>query len=105
MNPMNAQSYDIAIFGGGPVGTALALLVAARSATPERVLVLDRQTEAQSQADPRVIALSAGSLQLLERVAPIAELQAAPITRITLASRAFQPPTGAARLAGIDLAC
>ncbi len=79
---MNAQSYDIAIFGGGPVGTALALLVAARSATPERVLVLDRQTEAQSQADPRVIALSAGSLQLLERVAPIAELQAAPITRI-----------------------
>ena len=79
---MSAFPYDIAIFGGGPVGTALALWTAATTARPERLLVLDRQSEAQARTDPRVIALSAGSLQLLARVAPMDELAAAPITRI-----------------------
>ena len=79
---MSALPYDIAIFGGGPVGTALALWTAATTARPERLLVLDRQSEAQARTDPRVIALSAGSLQLLARVAPMDELAAAPITRI-----------------------
>ncbi len=79
---MNDTPIDLAIIGGGPVGTALALLVAARSAHPERIVVIDRQTEAAAQADPRVIALSEGSLQILARVAPIREMAAAPITRI-----------------------
>lgn len=79
---MDAPPYDIAIFGGGPVGTTLALLLAARHADAARIIVIDRQTEAAARSDPRVIALSAGSLQILERVAPVAELDAAPIRRI-----------------------
>lgn len=79
---MTPAPYDLAIFGGGPVGSALALWTAAQTTRPERLLVLDRQSEAQAQTDPRVIALSAGSLQLLARVAPMDELVAAPITRI-----------------------
>ena len=39
---MSAFPYDIAIFGGGPVGTALALWTAATTARPERLLVLDQ---------------------------------------------------------------
>ncbi len=37
---MNQTVYDIAILGAGPVGQALALLLARASAHPERIVLL-----------------------------------------------------------------
>lgn len=59
-------SIDIAIVGGGPVGLALAtrLLVA----TPWRVALIDAATPARALRDPRAIALSHGSRELLAQI-------------------------------------
>ena len=63
---MNA--IDITICGAGPVGLTLAALLMQRGVPPERLLLLDAKTAEQSVADPRSIALSFGSRQILERV-------------------------------------
>jgi 2-octaprenyl-6-methoxyphenol hydroxylase len=75
--------YDIAISGAGPVGSALALLLAERAPHPERIAVLARgitakggeaketgQTRpaARRTADPRTLALNHGSRMLLEKI-------------------------------------
>ena len=56
---------DIVIIGAGPVGMTLALALAA---SPLRVLLLDRQAGGAWASDPRALALSHGSRQLLERL-------------------------------------
>jgi 2-octaprenyl-6-methoxyphenol hydroxylase len=56
----------IAICGAGPVGMALALLLARRGVTG--ITLLDARTIDQAVADPRSVALSWGSRQLLEEV-------------------------------------
>lgn len=68
MTAMTSGSVDIAICGAGPVGLTLAALLIQRGMAPDRLLLLDAKTAEQSAADPRSIALSFGSRQLLERV-------------------------------------
>lgn len=62
------RSVDITICGAGPVGLTLAALLLQRGVSPEKLLLLDAKTAEQSAADPRSIALSYGSRQILERV-------------------------------------
>lgn len=67
---MNQTVYDIAILGAGPVGQALALLLA-RSAPAPRIALLAGQAlaaQAMPAADPRVLAMNHGSRVLLEHL-------------------------------------
>ncbi|MES2771605.1 MAG: FAD-dependent monooxygenase [Pseudomonadota bacterium] len=60
--------FDIAIIGAGPVGMSLALALAGSA---YRVCLIDRQSQASlctPTADTRVLALSAGSRQLLSQL-------------------------------------
>jgi 2-octaprenyl-6-methoxyphenol hydroxylase len=65
---MTVQDFDIAICGAGPVGMALALLLAARGSNPARIALIDAKTPEQAGIDPRSIALSYGSRQILQEV-------------------------------------
>jgi 2-octaprenyl-6-methoxyphenol hydroxylase len=66
MEPREASS--IAVVGAGPAGLALALL-AAQSLPRARITLHDaRPLEQDVSADPRTLALSLGSVQLLERL-------------------------------------
>lgn len=60
------KTYQIAICGAGPVGMVLALLLARRGVTS--IALLDARSVEQSVADPRSVALSWGSRQLLDDV-------------------------------------
>jgi len=62
------QDVDIAICGGGPVGLALAAMLAARGMPAARIALVDGKTVAQAASDPRAIAVSWGSRQLLEEL-------------------------------------
>ena len=66
MTQAEPEVRDIAIVGGGPVGLALAcqLLLA----TDWRITLIDAATPARAARDPRAIALSHGSRQLLEQI-------------------------------------
>lgn len=57
---------DIAIVGSGPVGLALAGQLL--RTTPWRITLIDAATPARAARDPRAIALSHGSRQLLEQI-------------------------------------
>lgn len=61
---MNAHC-DIAIIGGGPVGAAL--MLALRNSGLQ-VVMLEARAMEQVNADPRALALSSGSRQLLEKL-------------------------------------
>lgn len=78
-------SYDVAIFGAGPVGLTLAFLLARTSTA--RVVIVDRYAPERALADPRAIALSAGSLQLLSRVIDCSTLTMAPIRTVHVSQR------------------
>jgi 2-octaprenyl-6-methoxyphenol hydroxylase len=100
---MNESSpLKLAVIGAGPVGLALALH--ASEALPEAEVTLfdARPADKDVSADPRTLALSLGSVQLLERVGawrpeaaqPIAEVhvsQQAPALAAALASRLGEP--------------
>jgi len=59
---------DIAICGAGPVGLALALLLTQQGVAAERIALVDAKSAEQAVADPRSIALSYGSRQILEQL-------------------------------------
>ena len=61
-------SADVAICGGGPVGLALAALLARRGMPADRIAVLDARPLSVARIDPRAIALSAGSARLLQEI-------------------------------------
>ncbi|HZX25984.1 MAG TPA: UbiH/UbiF/VisC/COQ6 family ubiquinone biosynthesis hydroxylase [Telluria sp.] len=61
-----ATDYDVAICGAGPVGMALAVLLARRGMPAARIALIDAKTVAQAAHDPRSIAVSWGSRLLLE---------------------------------------
>lgn len=67
---MQAQDVDVAILGGGPTGSALALLLARLTAHPERIALLQADSASQyghtPELDPRVLAVNHGSRVLLE---------------------------------------
>ena len=60
--------FDIAIAGGGPVGLALAGMLLARGVDARRITIIDAKTLSEITRDPRAIALSQGSRQLLEQI-------------------------------------
>jgi 2-octaprenyl-6-methoxyphenol hydroxylase len=60
--------FDIAICGAGPVGLALTLLLVKRGIKAERIVLIDAKALDQAALDPRSIALSYGSRQILEDV-------------------------------------
>lgn len=64
--PEDAEPRDIAIVGGGPVGLALAARLLRTTAW--RLTLIDAATPARAARDPRAIALSHGSRQLLEQI-------------------------------------
>lgn len=66
MNSEEPLTYDIAIIGGGPVGSALAL---ALKHSQLRVCVLEARPEGATVTDARALALSYGSRLLLEKLA------------------------------------
>lgn len=67
---MQVQDVDVAILGGGPTGSALALLLARLTAHPERIALLQADSASQyghiPELDPRVLAVNHGSRVLLE---------------------------------------
>ncbi len=67
---MQPQDFNLAILGGGPVGSALALLLARLAPHPARIALLQAETASQyghrPELDPRVLAVNHGSRVLLE---------------------------------------
>lgn len=80
--------FDIAICGAGPVGLALAALLVKSGKMPARIALIDAKTIAHSSQDPRSIALSYGSRQILESIGawPIAATQ---INQIHVSRRGY----------------
>jgi len=66
--PGAALHYDIAICGAGPAGMALAALLVKRGVPAARIALIDAKTLAQASNDPRSLALSWGSRQILEEI-------------------------------------
>jgi 2-octaprenyl-6-methoxyphenol hydroxylase len=97
----------LAVIGGGPVGLALALL--ARARCPQwSVSVFDARDGAKDvSGDPRTLALSLGSVQVLERLGAWPAAQAAPILQVHVsqAPPTLQTPLGepVVRLRAADL--
>ncbi|NYT35645.1 monooxygenase [Allopusillimonas soli] len=89
---MKPHTFDIVISGAGPVGSALALMLARRAAEPQRIAVVGRALSTNSAAaqqgrpDPRTLALNHGSRSLLEQLGawPVA---AADITTVHVSQR------------------
>jgi 2-octaprenyl-6-methoxyphenol hydroxylase len=65
---MTASTVDIAICGAGPVGMALAALLARRGMAGERIALIDAKSLGAAMTDPRSIAISYGSRLLLEEI-------------------------------------
>jgi 2-octaprenyl-6-methoxyphenol hydroxylase len=83
---MTTNDFDIAICGAGPVGMVLASLLARRGMPGARIALLDAKTLEQAQADPRSLALSYGSAQLLAQI-DAWPLPATPIHQIHVSRR------------------
>ena len=60
--------YDIAICGAGPAGMALAALLVKRGVNAARIVLVDAKPLEQAMRDPRTLALSYGSRQILEQI-------------------------------------
>jgi 2-octaprenyl-6-methoxyphenol hydroxylase len=71
---MESPDYDIAITGAGPVGSALALLLAKKAPNPGRIALIGKQFAGQPHigsdraVDPRALALNHGSRVVLEQL-------------------------------------
>lgn len=84
------QSIQIAVVGAGPVGLALALQ-AARSLPDARITVFDaRPVDKDVSGDARTLALSLGSVQLLQRLGAWPQGAAQPIREVHVSQ---MPPT------------
>lgn len=65
---MATTDFDIAICGAGPVGLTLALLLVRQGASASRIALIDAKPMEQVSTDPRSLALSYGSKQILEDI-------------------------------------
>ncbi|MCS0707496.1 FAD-dependent monooxygenase [Massilia aurea] len=85
---MTNQTYDVdvAICGAGPVGLALAGFLVRRGIPGARIALIDGKSLGQAISDPRSIALSWGSAQLLQEVGAW-PLAATPIHEIHVSRR------------------
>ena len=99
---MNPSTLNLAVIGAGPVGLALALH-AARALPQAQVTLFDaRPADKDVSGDPRALALSLGSVQILERLGawradlaqPILEVHVsqAPPSTTALLGRLFGEP-------------
>jgi 2-octaprenyl-6-methoxyphenol hydroxylase len=68
MMEQHKDNVDVAICGAGPVGLALAALLARRGIEGGRIALIDARALGQAISDPRSIALAWGSRQLLEEI-------------------------------------
>lgn len=66
MSSTTLPNIDVGICGAGPVGMALAVMLAKRGIAPERIALIDGKPLEAAVADPRSIAVSWGSRLLLE---------------------------------------
>jgi 2-octaprenyl-6-methoxyphenol hydroxylase len=91
MNEVGTRApLQIAVIGAGPVGLALALQ-AARSLPTASITVFDaRPADKDVSGDPRTLALSLGSVQLLERLGAWRPELAQPILEVHVSQ---QPPS------------
>lgn len=95
--PPPAPTTRLAVVGAGPVGLALALL-AARQWPQAQITVFDaRDAGHDVSADPRTLALSLGSVQLLQRLGAWPGELAQAITEVHVSQA---PPTFAGALGG-----
>src|SRR5262245_1718210 len=82
----------MAVVGAGPAGLALALLAAQRLPRAQICVFDARAAEQDVAADPRTLALSLGSVQLLRRLGAWPEAAAQAITAVHVSQA---PPSGA----------
>lgn len=80
------HDVDVAICGAGPVGLALAGFLVRRGIAGGRIALIDGKSLGQAISDPRSIALSWGSAQLLQEVGAW-PLAATPIHEIHVSRR------------------
>lgn len=83
---METPEFDIVISGAGPVGSALALLLARAAPKPERIALLGRKPESAPADDPRMLAMNHGSRALLEPLGAW-PAQSASITTVHVSQR------------------
>jgi 2-octaprenyl-6-methoxyphenol hydroxylase len=83
---MMESRADIAIVGGGPVGLALAAMLVERGVDASTIAVLDAKPVTIATKDPRSLALSFGSRQLLSQIQSWPK-QNTPITQIHVSRR------------------
>jgi 2-octaprenyl-6-methoxyphenol hydroxylase len=83
---MTCSRVKIAIVGAGPVGLSLAAMLMARGVAGSDMALIDAKTPAAAQEDPRSIALSFGSRQLLEQIQAW-PVSGTPITQIHISRR------------------
>jgi len=87
---MSPHDFDVAIFGGGPTGCALALLLARATQRPARIALLQTDTHSHyghaPDQDPRVLAINHGSRVLLESLSGFPD-QAARIQTVHVSQR------------------
>ena len=89
-DPTHVAALHIAVIGAGPVGLALALQ-AARALPDSQITLFDaRPAEKDVSGDPRTLALSLGSVQLLERLGEWRADLAQPILEVHVSQ---QPPS------------
>jgi hypothetical protein len=110
MKPLPEHKLRVAVIGAGPVGLALALLAARQLPSAQVTLFDARPAERDVAADPRTLALSLGSIQLLQRLEAWDGTQAEPIREVWVSQQSpvlavpgwlGQPQV---RLSAIDLA-
>jgi 2-octaprenyl-6-methoxyphenol hydroxylase len=90
MDSTTTSALNLAVVGAGPVGLALALH-AARTLPQARITVFDaRALDKDVSADPRTLALSLGSVQLLKRLQAWDGSRAQPILEVHVSQA---PPT------------
>jgi 2-octaprenyl-6-methoxyphenol hydroxylase len=77
-----ARNVEIAIFGAGPVGCLLALLLARQASDRTRFVLVDRAPAGHNYLDPRAIALATGSWQILGQLIDLDALHGSAIRRI-----------------------
>ena len=73
------QHSDILIVGAGPTGMALAVALAQAGRQPR---IVDARTADAAQGDKRILALSHGSQQILDRLGVWRDIEATPIRTI-----------------------
>jgi 2-octaprenyl-6-methoxyphenol hydroxylase len=96
----DSKTLRMAVIGAGPVGLALALH-AARSLPGAQITVFDaRAVDEDVSADPRTLALSLGSVQLLQRLGAWAADAAQPILEVHVSQQPSDVLPGLQSLGG-----